>query len=76
MPLYKTTIELLVELDNEAEVFDFIAETFRPLHFENGPLRDWQYAALADNAQSRNDALVPLTHEEAEKTFDEIVYDE
>ena len=65
MPLYKTTIELLVELDNEAEVFDFIAETFRPLHFENGPLRDWQYAALAE-----------LTHEEAEKTFDEIVYDE
>ena len=65
MPLYKTTIELLVELDNEAEVFDFIAETFRPLHFENGPLRDWRYAAL-----------IPLTHEEAEKTFDEIVYDE
>ena len=47
MPFYKSTIEILVDVENEAEACDCIAESLRSLlaNFNDGSsVIDWRYA--------------------------------
>ena len=57
MPLYKATIDVLVETDSEIEAADCIAEAMRPILRNFAPTSsviDWKYATISHYPKEDN----------------------